>query len=184
MNNSCVHFIKCSPHKKCGLMQFSRLSTGRYLRIPRKSKGFILLPRESTSFALSQAGERGCCCWAGIRVGRPACWSGLCQLLMRDRMEADRFWSLRPQFPPLQNGWCACVGTTLLDEPPSPPPVSKFWNLIFLSPTSLYSLQPPPYLPPPPHPMISVSPVNQAKSAQGRDCGEKTSLRSWQMTIF
>ena len=139
---------------------------------------------QESQLPLSQAGERGCCCWAGIRVGRPACWSGLCQLLMRDRMEADRFWSLRPQFPPLQNGWCACVGTTLLDEHPSPPPVSKFWNLIFLSPTSLSSLQPPPYLPPPPHPMISVSPVNQAKSAQGRDCGEKTSLRSWQMTIF
>ena len=74
-----------------------------------------------------------------------------------------------------------CVGTTLLDDHPSP--VLKFWNLIFLS-TSLYSLQTPSYPLPPPHSMISVSPVNQAKSAQGRDYGEKTSLRSWQMTIF
>lgn len=51
------------------------------------------------------------------------------------------------------------------------PPVLKFWNLIFFSYFSVL-FRPPPYLPPP-HPMISVSPVNQAKSAQGRDCGEK-----------
>lgn len=33
-----VCFIKCCPHKSVGLCKLQRLSTGRYLRIPRKSQ--------------------------------------------------------------------------------------------------------------------------------------------------
>lgn len=123
-------------------------------------------------FALSQAGEReGAAAGLGLELGDPP--QGLDSATIDvDRMEADGFWSLRPQFLPLQNG---CVGTTLLDDHPSPPPVLKFWNLIFLSPTSLYSLRPP-YLPPPPHPMISVSPVKSGQISPRAETVEKKHL--------
>lgn len=145
-------------------------------------KGFILLPRESTSFALSQAGERGAAAGLGLELEtRLLVWT----LPIIDAGQDGSRRLLVPEASVSSSAeWVVCV---CWDHPPRWPsfssPVLKFWNLIFLSPTSLYSLRPPPYLPPPPHPMISVSPVNQAKSAQGRDCGEKTSLRSWQMTI-
>lgn len=159
--------LNAAPTKvwACAILQ--RLPTAGYLRMPRKSKGFILLPRQSIFSALSQAEGW---CWAGMRVKRLPV--GLAPANDQRRTGANRFLSLRPQFPPLKNGWCVCWGS-LLEGLLSLPPVLTCWNLIFPSPSA--SLYPPrlhlssPFLLSSSRcPVMSTSPVNQTRSAQSR----------------
>lgn len=133
--------LNAAPTKvwACAILQ--RLPTAGYLRMPRKSKGFILLPRQSIFSALSQAEGW---CWAGMRVKRLPV--GLAPANDQRRTGANRFLSLRPQFPPLKNGWCVCWGS-LLEGLLSLPPVLTCWNsLCFPLPSQTPPLQPLPAL--------------------------------------
>lgn len=113
--------LSAAPTKVWAYAILRRLSTGRYLRIPHKSKGFILLPRQSTFFALSQA-EGG----AGLGSESGDLPAGLNSANYQCRKGAN-YLSLKPWFPQPPEKWAV-----LLDDLLSSP-MLKFWNLIFSS---------------------------------------------------
>lgn len=144
--------------------------------MPRKLKGFILLPRQSIFSALSQAEGW---CWAGMRVKRlPA---GLAPANDQRRTGANRFLSLRPQFPPLKNGWCVCWGS-LLEGLLSLPPVLTCWNLIFPSP-SAYLYPPRLHLSSPLPALLLPSPCHVYLSCQSNQISPEQALEKKHLCI-
>lgn len=73
--------------------------------MPRKSKDFILLPRQSTFSVLSQAEGW---CWAEMAVGDLP--DTLDSANYQQGTGANYFSSLRPQFLPLNNGVLCVTG--------------------------------------------------------------------------